>query len=425
MLKKIKQYVQWLFQGNVLNFQPKESDQQLVFEGKSKAFHRLMLNSALSLGIMLLPVPPVALHLRHPVIIFIAIVLMLAGFICFCLGIIAMAYQPFWLHKNRLIFTQDTLHMMNSLGIKQGYQPHKLKAFTLRYDFNQQGAVHIQMWVNHRKAYFLNAHLTHFANSAHDLFEQLKPYFKAWGFQYIHIPAQGSSQSGSWTLTRTGKTLLAPNLSLATLQQKSQEDQLIIGEEAEEISQYLVQKQNETLEVSRPKNYAKKMWWGVGISFVVGAAIIFGLIYLLIHHPTKNDAGAYVFLAVVGFLWLIFLAAFYSSATEAFRLRVSPQEVCIRHRKKEVCYPRHQVQQLALNIVISKGRYTYVTGHLNLIVNQDGENKPLTLLKVDSGRPEKIDTPLVRDATYQRSIRLAQLLAQPMGLSVHWQGFQE
>jgi hypothetical protein len=425
MVKIIKKYVQWLFQGNVLRYHSGVADQQLTFKGKSKAFQRLIINSIVSLGVILLPIAPIALRFRHPIVITVAIVMMLAAFIAFCLGIIAMAYQPFWIHKNQLIFTNDSLRLINGIGIKQTYHIHKLKAFTLRYDFNQQGAVHIQMWINHQKAYFFNAHLTHFAHNAHDLFEQLKPYFSAWGFEYIDIPNQGASQSGSWVLSHAGKTRFRADSPLETLQKQSQENQLKISEQAEVVAKYLVQQQDKTLVIGRPKNYAKKMWWGVGLTLIIGGSMIFGLIYMLIYRPTKNDAGAYVFLVVIGLLWIIFLAAFYSSAVEAFQLKISPQQVCISQRKKETCYAKSQIKSLVLEIIISQGRYTHVTGHLNLsIAKENGEQQLVSLLKVDSGRPEKLDTPLVRDATYQRSLHLAQLIAQPMNLTIDWRGFK-
>lgn len=418
--------MQWLFQGNVLRYHSGAADQQLTFKGKSKAFQRLVLNSTLSLGVILAPIAFVAPSSRHPIIITFAVISLLAAFIAFCLGMVAMAYQPFWIHKNRLTFTSDCLQTVNSLGIKHTYHLHKIKAFTLRYDFTQQGVVHIQMWINHHKAYFFNAYLTHFANNAHDLFEQLKPYFDAWGFKSIDIPAQKSSQSGNWTLSHTGKTKFIAGLPLEELQKQSKENQLKISEQAEVIAKYLVQQQANTLMIARQKNYTKKMWWGVGLTLTIGGSIIFGLIYMLIYHPTKHDAGAYVFLAAIGFLWILFLVIFYNSAIEAFRLEISPQQFCVYHRKRETCYLQSQIKGLVLQITISQGRYTHTIGHLSLnVMLENGESKLVSLLKVDSGRPEKIDTPLVRDATYQRSLHLARLMAQPMNLAIDWRGFKE
>ncbi|WP_299462313.1 hypothetical protein [uncultured Microscilla sp.] len=426
MLKKLKQYIQWLFQGNLLKYHSGVANQQVTFKGKSRAFQRLMLNSTLSLAAMSLPiVPMVVLENRHPLLVITAIILLLAGFVAFCLGVITMAYQPFWLHKNQLTFTPNYLQMVNSVGIKQTIDAHKLKAFTLRYDFSQAGVVQIQLWINHRKAYFVNAYLSHFATNAHDLFEQLKPYFVAWGFSHIDIPAQSSTQSGSWFFQRVGKTAFVPNLSLTALQQASKEHQLNIGDAPEVVVKYLVEQQGETLQVSRPKNYTKKMWWGFWLSLVIGVAIIYGLVYMLVYHPGKNDGGIYVFLGCIGLLWIIFVALFYSNATEAFCLRISPEEFYIKKRKKEQRYPLHQIQGLALQGIISQGRYTTVMGRLSLVVNHESVPKPIILLIVDSGRSEKLDTPLVRDSTYQRSMRLARLIAQPMGLEIDWKGFKE
>ena len=163
MLKKIKQYFHWLFQSNVLTYNAADSVSQLVFEGKSRVFWRTLFNLTLSIVAMVLPIIFMAFDIGiNSLLTPVFILLMFTGFIVFCIGILAMVYQPFWVHKNNIRFTKDQLQTISSIGWGKKQLPKKLNAFTLHYDFVQPGMVHVQFWVNRKKMHFVNAFITSF-----------------------------------------------------------------------------------------------------------------------------------------------------------------------------------------------------------------------------------------------------------------------
>lgn len=428
MKKKIERYFQWLSQGNVLIFNPEKSQNQLTFEGKSYILWKIILNSLLSLlTIFALPAVIIMFDLRNPVTIILTVITSLGGLIWFGIGLIVFAYHPFWIHKNKITISKEGLHTINSIGFASQRRPKKMKTFTLRYEFVEPGIVNLQFWVNQKKQYFVNAFMVNFAHTKAEVFDYLKEYMSAWGLEYIDISPQKSAQSGTFIFKRTGKVSLDLTVSLSTLQAKAKEIQLQVSDTPELIAKYWVQQQEDNLQITRPKNYNRNMWIGFLLSFVLGGSIIFGLLYMMIYHPSDEKIGMIVFMVVIGFLWVVFSGVFYGNATANFCLQINDQQLYVRLKKgKEHTYDLSQIENIAIQGVITTGRSTHVWGNILLVLKTDDrEQKPLKLLTIDSGRPEKIDTQLVRDAAYERSMRIAQLIAQPMDLSVDWKGFKE
>lgn len=437
MLKKIKQYFRWLFQNNVLVCHDEGLAGQLVLEGKSRILWRILLNNVLSLGAITLPIVGIAnkIGIKSWLLTPIFIVLMLVGFITFCIGMLALAYQPFWIHKNKISFTTEQLQTRSSVGVSKKQLPKKLSAFTLHYDFVQPGVVHVQFWVNHKKMYFVNAFLTGFANNETEIFEQLKPYMLAWELDFMDVSPH-TGKSGTFIFTKEGKVPLYPESRLNELRQQTQESQLQVSETPELISKHLISQKGDEIKITERANYKRRMWWNFWLSFLLGGLIEFGLVWLLVTQATKEVEGVYVMLVTVGLLWLLFSYIFYDNASSDFCIKVNPRQILFRKKKgKEKLFAREQIEFLSLHGFISQGRYTTINTTLKLVLKPGYEgvasdkkqagNHKFTLMITGSERPEKIDTQLVRDAAYENGMRIARLVAKPMALEIKWEGFNE
>ena len=279
--------------------------------------------------------------------------------------------------------------------------------------------------------------LKHFLSNETEVFEQFKSYMLAWGLGFIEVSPQSTGKSGTFTFATQGKIPLLPESRLDGLRQQTQKSQLEVGKTPELISKHLISQQGNELRITKRANYKQQMWLGFWLSFVLGGLMEAGMVYLLACQPPKEIAGVYIMLVIVGLLWLLFSYMFYDSAKTDFCIISSPEQILFRQKKgKEKYFDQEKIDHLLLKEVISRGRFTTVNTTLYVVLKSDPEapvlvggkytrNNGFILITMESGRPEKTDSQLVRDAAYDSGMRIARLVAKPMALKIRWEKFNE
>ncbi|OJJ23833.1 hypothetical protein BKI52_05645 [marine bacterium AO1-C] len=431
MKKRFKQYFEWLFAGNVLTFNAEASQGKLVFEGRSKAFRTLIINSFGSLAVMTAPMIFIAFDIRPPLLVFLFVILMLAGFIAFGIGMIAMAYQPFWQHRNKINITPQGIFTTNGIFFPLNTHVKRIKRFKIRFQVVDSGVIHLQCWLNGRKTYFVNAFILKAPQTEAEIFEWFQVYAAHWGLNYYDVSPSKDQSIGIFEFAKQGKNVLERALDFAQLKQQALDNQLKVGSQPEMIVKYAFQKNNDDLIVSRRPGFKKRAWIFLICSFLGGLGLLGLLIFVALPNTPDNKPGVYVFTACIAFLWFILTAVAFHDVRSDFLIKANTQQLYFQKRKNQgIAFSRDNIERLVIRGKINAGRNTTLQGNILVILKEkttfrEKEIQEQLLLAIFSGRPEKIDTQLVRDAVYERSMRVARLIAQPLGIEVIWEGFEQ
>jgi len=429
--KYFKQYFEWLFAGNVLTFDAKASQNQLVFEGRSKAFSTLLFNSLGSLAVMALPALLIIFEVRHPLLVIIFVILMLAGFIAFGMGMIAMAYQPFWQHRNKITFTSQGIFTQNGVYFPLNTRARRIKHFKVRFQVVNPGVIHLQCWLNGRKTYFINTFVLKAPQTEAEIFEWFRAYALHWELNCYDVSPSKDQSIGIFEFAKQGKNILDNTLNFAQLKQQALDNQLKIGDQPEIIAKYAFYKDQEDLIVTRRPGFKKRAWIFLICSFLGGLGLLSLLIFVALPNTPDHKAGVYVFIACIAFLWFILSGVAFHEVRSDFLIKVNTQQLYFQKRKAQrITFSSNNIKCLTIRGKINTGRNTTLQGNILVILKektifQEKEIVEQPLFSIFSGRPEKIDTQLVRDAVYERSMRVARLIAQPLGVEVIWEGFEQ
>ena len=431
MKKRFKQYFEWLFAGNVLTFDAKTSQNKLVFEGHTKALSTLLINSFGSLAVMTFPAILIILKVDHPLLILLFVLLMLAGFIAFGIGMIAMAYQPFWQHRKQLTISPEGIFSKNGAGFPINTKVRRIKQFKVRFEVVNPQTTHVQFWLNGNKRYFINAFFQGLPRDNAQIFDWFRTYALQWGLQAYDISPSKDENIEVFEFTQQGKNQLNPRASFAQLQQQALENQLKVSNAPEIIAKYAFRKEKDEVFVQRRPGFKRRSWLFFLSSFFGGLGLLVLLISLAASDKGDNQAGMYVFIACIAFLWGIFSLVSFNDIRSDFLIRTNSQQLYFQSRKNNgIALNKDNIECILIQGKIHQSRYTTLNGVILVQLKEavSFKNNPtqaLQLLIVDSGRPEKLDTQLVRDAVYERSMRVARLIAQPLGIEVVWKGFEK
>ncbi len=428
MKKRIIQYFAWLFAPNQLTLQSQQSPNQLVFEGRSTALVSLITNSILNTVVIALFIA-LSFQIRHPVFIILAVIIVLALSVILCLGFIAIARQPFWRHRNKISFTPEGIFTVNGAYVRANTKRRRLKRLKIRVAMVGQQVAQVQFWRNGRKEAFINAFLIGIPDTPAEFFDWLRPYALHWGLDCYDISPSKDQRVETFEFSRQGKNTLDEQANFEQLRQQALANQSKIGPELEIIAQYAFQATKTGVSMTRKPGFKLKNWLlFIGVFFGVGGFLL--LIGLSVPKD-KNVASTYAMMSLFGLVWLGFVAWTVSNLLSDFLIRTDSQQLYVQHRKnKGFTFAPNDIQCIAIQGKVSGGRMTSLSGVVlvKLKAAQTIRGKSVQahrLFEVSSGHPDNIVTQFVRDSVYDRSMRIAQIIAQPLGIEVVWEGFDK
>ena len=417
-----KKYFAWLFAGNALTFSPEKSQGKLVFGGRSKAFSTLLINSIACLLAMTL-FSLIAIKIRHPLVITVGVLTMLAAFILFSVGLIAMAYQPFWQHRKKIILSPEGIFTKNGVGFSVNTKARRIKQFKVRFQVVNPQVTQMQFWLNGKKRYFVNAFFMSTPQNSHEIFDWFREYALHWELPFYDVKPSEDNSIGVFEFAKQGKNQLDQTTSFTQLKQQALDSQLQVGNQPETVAKYAFSTENDEILVTRRPGFKRRSWIFFLSSFLGGLGLLLLLIFGALPTIDDDPTGIYVFMGCIGFLWVILSLASFNDIRSDFLIRASKHQLYFQKRKnKGITIAQSNIQHLVVRGRISQGRYTNLFGEI-LVVLKEKPVQEWQLFMIDSGRPEKIDTQLVRDAVYERSTRVARLIAQPLEVEVIWEGF--
>ncbi len=430
MKKHLKQYFEWLFAGNVLTFNTEASQGKLVFEGHSKAFQTLLINGLGALTTMAIPATFIIFQITPPLLVVLFVFLMLGGFIAFGIGLVAMVYQPFWQHRKRINFTPQGIFTTNGGGVPINTKMQHIQALKVRFEKINPQVTHLQFWLNNKKRHFISSFFMEMPQTRGEIFDHFRVYAFHWGLSYYDISPSKSQNTGTFEFTRQqGKNELAQDTPYDQLEQTALTNQLQISAQPEIIAKYAFHRKNNTVLIQRRPGFKRRSWLFFLGSFLGGLGLLLLLILKALPQTDDHLTGIYVFIGCIAFLWIIFSIVSLNDVLSDFLVRVNKHQLYFQTRKnKGITIEHSNIQCLVIQGKIHQSRVTILNADIVVKLKDEVpfKNKPvqeLRLLVVDSGRPEKLDNQSVRDAVYERSMRVARLIAQPLEVEVVWEGF--
>jgi len=434
-LKKIfKKYTEWLFANNRLTLKPQNSQDHLVFEGRSTAFISLIANSVVNILIILL-ILFLSFHFKvnHPLFIILVVIIVLVFGIAFCVGLIATAHQPFWRHRNKISFTPEGIFTINGIYFQANTKSQRLKHLKVRIEMVDRQVAHVQFWRNGRKEAFINAFLVNVPQTMDVFFDWFRTYALHWGLTYYDISPSKNQNIEVFEFARQGKNALDQHTQFSQLKQKALDNQSRIGPTLEIIANYALQATPKGILITRRPGFKFRSWlFFISVFFGAGGFLL--LLTLNISqdtNSTKDLMNTYGMMSLFLLVWIGLLIWSLSNLLSDFQVRIDAHQLYFQRRKnKGFTFNQGNIQSITIQGKIHRGKMTILSGIILVKLKEEKmiQNKPLQefhLLEVSSGHPNNIDTKFVRDAVYDRSMRIARVIAQTLGVEIVWKGFEQ